>query len=290
MYNPNMGSRGSRTYDSNGAKPIERSTTARPAPSGAANPLYNTQSPSYAQPSFFQRHPFLSSFGAGLAGSWLGHMLFGSSAGHASSPAGGTPAVDTAGSGGSGWLTILIVVAIGFFAFKFLRRSSFPPLSSGGYSNNFSGYAAPAPFERGQDLALSSEEAHHFATALVEIQTAWSHQDLEALKRLCTTEMLGYFRNILNQNTSQGVENKVEDVTVLDVQIQEAWQEDGMEYATVLLTWKAKDYTAHLHQQPYEAGYLVEGDADHPVESTEVWTYVRYAAGAQWLLSAIQQR
>ena len=74
-----MGSRGSRTYDQNGAKPIEQSTTPRPSatppPSAAGGP---TAQPAPAmQPSFMQRNPLLAGLAAGVMGSYIGHMLFG---------------------------------------------------------------------------------------------------------------------------------------------------------------------------------------------------------------------
>ena len=315
MSSPGMGSRGSRTYENNSARPIERSIAPRTTAPRTASPAQTMGqptplNPSYAQPSFFQRNPLMASFGAALAGSWIGSMLFGHSTGHAASGnqassanAASNGSIDPAiagsqSSGGSSnmLITILIIAAIGFLAFKLFRRPNgnaaiFSPVSSTAQNNvsGFSGYAEPAPFERGQDITLSPNESAQFATLLTDVQSAWSSQNLDALKRLCTPEMLGYFRNILNQNISQSVENKVENVTVTQVQIQEAWQEDGMEYATALLKWTAKDYTVSLQHQPYEAGYLVEGDLDHLIESSEVWTYVRYASGSQWLLSAIQQ-
>ena len=65
------GSRGTRTFENNGAAPVTRSATQAPSsPStfgGAAG------APAYAGGgSFFQRHPFLT----GLAGGFLGSMLF----------------------------------------------------------------------------------------------------------------------------------------------------------------------------------------------------------------------
>ena len=78
----NVGSRGSRTFEQNGFKPIERSATptasataATNAPGPGAAPI-SAASP-VVQPSFLQRNPMLSGLAAGLAGSWIGHMLFG---------------------------------------------------------------------------------------------------------------------------------------------------------------------------------------------------------------------
>ena len=76
-----MGSRGSRTYDQNSAKPIEQSTTTRPsatAPQSVPGSPTPTAQPTPAmQPSFMQRNPLLAGLAAGVAGSYIGHMLFG---------------------------------------------------------------------------------------------------------------------------------------------------------------------------------------------------------------------
>src|SRR5260370_41127063 len=69
-----MGSRGSRTYENNGAQPLSRSMT--PAPEAPRQPGFApaAPSPAYGGGSFFQRHPFLTGLAGGVIGSWLfGH-------------------------------------------------------------------------------------------------------------------------------------------------------------------------------------------------------------------------
>jgi len=61
-----MGSRGSRTYENNGAQPLSRSVTplpATPRPPGLAPAM---PSPAYGGGSFFQRHPFLTGLAGGV--------------------------------------------------------------------------------------------------------------------------------------------------------------------------------------------------------------------------------
>jgi predicted lipid-binding transport protein (Tim44 family) len=123
---------------------------------------------------------------------------------------------------------------------------------------------------------------------LIDIQTAWSKQDLAGLRRFVTPEMLTYFSTALAENTSQDIENRVEDVVLLRAEVREAWSEDATQYATVALHWSARDYTVSLAKQPGEPGHLVEGSDKTPAESSEVWTFMRFQNG-KWLLSAIQQ-
>ena len=289
-----QGSRGSRTFDSNGAKPIERSMTPQTAPSAAA-PQAARPAPApampqpAAQPSFFQRHPILTGLAAGFAGSWIGHMLFGSN----NSLAAGTEGAE-AGTG-SMWPLILLL-ALGGLAIYYFMRMRQPRVATAGPAFERSAVESQAdPFAGGPMVStlspgsvVSSEDAAKFRQMLMDVQAGWSKQDLDALKRLTTPEMLHYFSNALSENTSKDVENHVEDIGVLQAEVRESWTEDSKDYATVLLRWKARDYTLSLTKRRGEAGSLIEGDDQQPTESAEAWTFMRYQGG-KWLLSAIQQ-
>ncbi len=137
--------------------------------------------------------------------------------------------------------------------------------------------------------AVSTEDKAAFQQLLREIQTAWSAQDVAALRRHLTPEMLSYFSTALAEDHSQGVRNHVEDVVLLKGDVREAWSEDSTDYATVDLRWNVRDYTVSTTIPRGEPGYLVEGSEDTATESIEVWTFMRVRNG-QWLLSAIQQQ
>ena len=74
-----MGSRGSRTYQHNDAKPIEQSTTAKPSnsPPPTAHQAPTAQPAPATSPSWWQRNPIMVGLLSGIAGSWIGHMIFG---------------------------------------------------------------------------------------------------------------------------------------------------------------------------------------------------------------------
>ena len=63
-----------------------------------------------------------------------------------------------------------------------------------------------------------------------------------ALRRLMTPEMLGYFSEELTRNASQGVRNVVADVELLKGDLGESWEEGDVQYATAYLRWRATDY------------------------------------------------
>jgi len=293
-----MGSRGSRTYQDNGAKPIEQSTTARPSatppPSMAGNPSTASRPAPAAQPSWFQRNPLLAGIVGGLAGTWLGHMIFGATDTSARTTEGGEGEQAAAGAGSSGMLLLLMVMGGGaLWWYMRSRRTPAPNFSGLSRTSVASGSLLAESSRAGFGAAaveeeMSSTDKAAFQQALIDIQTAWSHQDLAGLRRLVTPEMLDYFSTGLAEQASEGVANRVEDVVLGQAEVRESWSEGATQYATVSLCWRAKDYTISLAKQPGEQGYIVEGNAELPIETTEVWTFMRFGAG-KWLLSAIQQ-
>lgn len=292
-----FGSRGSRTYESNGAKPIQQSTTPRqagtPPQQAAASPTPTAQPT--PQPSFLQRHPLMAGIAGGLAGTWLGHMLFGATESSAKTNEAG----ETAGAAeGPNFTLILLVMLLGgaaLYYFLKIRRPTPAPDFSGMTRRNTVGGGSlltePSPTilqAATTTLEITSADKTAFQQLLTEIQTAWSKQDLAALRRFVTPEMLGYFSTALAEQASQEIQNHVENVVLGRADVREAWSEDSTQYATVTLHWRARDYTVSLTKQPGESGYLVEGDDKTPSETSEVWTFMRSQNG-KWILSAIQQ-
>ena len=295
-----IGSLGSRTYDQNGAKPIEQSATPRPAtaPQPAAGSPAPTAQPAPAmQPSFLQRNPLLAGIAGGIAGSWIGHMLFGATDSSARTNDAGEPVGETGQAGGAssstGILLILMLLGAGALFYFMKVRRPVPDFSGITRSTAFSGTLPAEPSATilrtaTVDTEVTPADKTAFQQLLIDIQTAWSKQDLAGLRRFVTPEMLTYFSTALAENTSQEIENHVEDVVLLRAEVREAWTEVATQYATVRLHWSARDYTVSSTKKRGEPGYLVEGSEETPGESSEVWTFMRYQNG-KWLLSAIQQ-
>jgi len=296
-----IGSRGSRTYDQNGAKPIEQSTTPRQS-TAASQPTAGSSAPTAQpvparQPSFLQRNPLLAGIAGGIAGSWIGHMLFGATESSAKTNEAGEhvgEADQAAGASSSTWiLLLLMLLGAGMLLYFVKLRRPLPDFSGITRSSAVSGSlpADSSTTTRQTTAVVSGVTAADKATfqqLLIDIQTAWSKQDLAGLRRYVTPEMLAYFSTALAEHTSQDIENHVEDVVLVRAEVRESWTEDATQYATVGLRWSARDYTVSLTKKRGEPGHLVEGSEETPTESGEVWTFMRYQDG-KWLLSAIQQ-
>ncbi len=90
------------------------------------------------------------------------------------------------------------------------------------------------------------------------------------------------------RRSSQGVQNIVSDVELVKGELAESWEEGDLQYATAYLRWRALDHVIRLGRSPGDPDYIVSGNPRMPIESEEVWTFVR-RRGGDWLLSAIQQ-
>lgn len=293
-----IGSRGSRTHQDNGAKPIEQSTTSRPStapPSQVANSQTPRPAPT-APSSWWQRNPLLAGIAGGLAGTWLGHMLFGATESTAKTTDAESGAASPPASESSfGLILLLMLLGAGaLYLFKKSRPTPAPVFTDLSRSPAARGslldVSATSSTERLHTGAytVTSEDKAIFQQLLIDIQSGWSTQDVAALRRCVTPEILSYFGTAMAEDASRGVQNHVEHVELLKGDVREAWTEATTDYATVDLRWNAHDYTISTTIPRGEPGHLVEGSEDLATESFEVWTFMRVKNGS-WLLSAIQQ-
>jgi predicted lipid-binding transport protein (Tim44 family) len=258
-----FGSRGSRSFEGNGASPLNRTMETPSAGYGAG------AGAAAGGGSFFSRHPFLT----GIFGGFLGAALFGGGFfGHAF----------------GGLISILLIGLLIFFVFRLLA-GAFAGGGGGFAPRSVGAAAAPAQQRyRGRDISVGDADLNAFQSLHAAVQEAWGRGDLARMRQLMTPEMLSYFSEELTKNTSQGVENHVSNVTLVKAELAESWEEGDLEYATAYMRWTAIDYTVRTGAAPSSPGALVSGDPRIPTEAEEVWTFVR-RRGGQWLLSAVQQ-
>jgi predicted lipid-binding transport protein (Tim44 family) len=156
-----------------------------------------------------------------------------------------------------------------------------PPYPQGG-----AGGMGAAQAVKTVPIQLGEADFGMFERLLGEAQTAYANEDFARLKRLATDEMMYYFRDDIEAQKKRGLACRVSDVKLLQGDLSEAWREGADEYATVAMRFSMIDVKVDRND-----GRVVEGDANRPVESTEVWTFVRPAGSGVngWVLSAIQQ-
>lgn len=281
------GSRGSRTFSAPSSTSTMPSTstmqrTTTQPDSNAARPSYMPGGGFFGRPpGFFGAGGFLR----GIAGGFIGAGLFGLLFGHGI----------LGGIGGFGSFLGLIVqlgliALIAMWVRRLWMRGSQPAYAAGPlYRNpanplgNISalGGGGSGPAQRSDDIGIGTADYDAFERLLGDIQTAYSNEDLSALRRCATPEMVSYFSEDLAQNASRGVRNRVDNVRLLQGDLAEAWREGGTEYATVAMRFSLNDTMIER-----ASGRIIEGG---PQEATEAWTFRRTRGGA-WMLSAIQQR
>ncbi len=288
-----FGSRGTRTFQ---APAPTRTAPAQTAPvERSMTPNTGTNAASRQQPAGLQRPGFLNGLGGSMMRGLLLGGLFGLLLGQGFS--------GLAGLFGFLLQALLIGGAI-MLAIRFFRSQSAhapAPAMAGAGSNARETAEAPSfgipgigsGFGAGsggssqaaasQDITLEQGDLDTFERMLTEVQEAFGREDHAALRRLATPEMVSYLSEELAENAHNGVRNDVSDVTLLQADIAESWSEGDRDYATAALHYASRDVTVDR-----ATGKVVDGDADQPTETTELWTFTR-DNGAEWKLSAIQQ-
>jgi predicted lipid-binding transport protein (Tim44 family) len=274
------GSRGTRTFTAppstntapSTAQPFNR-TFSQPSSPGINSPVGG---------GFFNRPGggLLGGLAAGFLGAGLLGMLFG---GGLFSGIGGFSSI-------LGLLLqiVLIVFLVRMAMSWWQRRQMAQPAyagPAGGLGNasnsNFGGMgfglgSSSAP------LQIQPADYEAFERLLVDMQAAYSNEDVAALRALATPEMVSFFTQDMQQNRARGQINKVSDTHLLQGDLAEAWREGDADYASVAMRFSMIDKYVDIN-----SGRPVSG-SEQPVEATEVWTFVR-RRGSNWMLSAIQQ-
>jgi predicted lipid-binding transport protein (Tim44 family) len=273
------GSRGSRTFSAppststapGTAQPFNRSTT-QPYNSGINSPVGG---------GFFNRPGggLLRGLAAGFLGAGLFGLLFG---GGLFSGIGGFSSI-------LGLLLQigLIVLLIRWAMSWWQRRQMSEPAYAGGSpaAAQASSYRSGLGFGWGSSsapLQILPADYEAFERLLIELQAAWSNEDIARMSTMATPEMMSFFEGDLDRNRARNAINKVSGTHLLQGDLAEAWQEGNTDYATVAMRFSMVDRTVDR-----ASGRLIEG-SEQPAEATEVWTFARQRGG-NWQVSAIQQ-
>lgn len=310
----------SRSFGSRGSRSVTpRSYGSGGFSSGQTSPRFGSGASPYSQsnpstmarpmpaPSTGMGGGFWRGMAGGLAGGFLGSMLF-RNLGY-----GGYGGMGYGGGagGGIGILEILLIGGLIFLIFRFVVSRA---ASTGGAAYSSGSYETSArdalnqvprgPFAGATPRMSEEEEAvdtirrydanfdpARFKDARVDdffrIQAAWGNRDLTSVRELLAPEIQGALTDELESLKRARQVNRIENVTVRQTQILEAWQEFGKEYVTLRFYANLLDYTTDE-----TTGAVVAGDKNHPVKFEEYWTYVREIGNPSqpWRLSAVEQQ
>jgi predicted lipid-binding transport protein (Tim44 family) len=302
-----IGSRGSRSYSSPSRS--SSSSTYQSQPSSTYNQPYNRPySQPYNQPAQPSSGGFFKGMMGGLAGGFLGSLLFrGSGYGAHGGWGGGS-------GGGIGLFEILLLVALGFGIFWFIKRrrqraaegayyqqtdpvgggySSYQEPQYGGGMIDAPPPSAPPPppslspqgSVRQSDPSFNEQTFKDMAMdVFFKIQGAWTERNPGLVRSLLTDEMFNALGKDAEELKRERKFNKLDNIAVRSVDITEDWQEPGVDFITVKFYANLLDYVVDE-----ASGQVVSGSKTQPVKFEEYWTFTRRTGSREWQLSAITQ-
>jgi len=281
------GSRGSRSMSTPtrpSAPSTPSSTATSPSTSTSATPTPGA-TPSQVPPP--QTGGFMRGMMGGLGGGFLGSMLFGGMGGMGD-------------GGGVGILEIILLGGLAYLGYRFFMKrrqepAAWAPQGAGTTPGPYAVQAAVADtagedrtkgleYIRRMDPAFDAKAFGEAASdAFFRLQGGWTRRDLSPVSGLLTDEMRATLQADADALKAKGQINRLENISVRNVEITEAWQESGQDYVTVLFQANLLDYTTT------EAGKVLSGSDAVPVKFEEFWTFTRPVGPGAWRLSAIQQ-
>jgi predicted lipid-binding transport protein (Tim44 family) len=248
---------------------------------------------------------FWRGLGGGILGGFLGGMLF------RSLGFGGGQGMGTGGGSGFGWFEILLIGAILFGIYYFIKKRRQAALAGGSYQSSAESlqpsYTQPSygtgdgsyppqeepegELNRGigfiRQMDPSFEEKNFIEAGsdiFFRIQGAWANRDMTGVRNLLTGEMFNNTQGDADKLKAEKKINRLDNIAVRSVEITEAWQESGQDFITVRFLANLLDYTVDE-----TTGTVVEGSKTEPVKFEEYWTFARPVGKGPWQLSAIQQ-
>ncbi|MFN3743531.1 MAG: Tim44 domain-containing protein [Hyphomicrobiaceae bacterium] len=280
-----IGSRGAKTYQAppttntapNAAAPINKSITQPGAPTAGTSQAMRPGAAATPQASRF----------GGLRGLLMGGLFAAALA--------GIFGMGALASIAGFLLQMLLIGGIIYLLFRLFRGGvgARPAMATAGAQNSYAGRSPMDVLNRSGSagggavdaLEIGPADYDAFERMLGEVQMAYGRNDIDALSKLLTPEMLSYFAAELDENAKKGLLNVVSNVKLEQGDLAEAWREQHLEYATVAMRYALVDATIET-----ASGRVVEGSRTEPTELTEVWTFVRPVRGtaSQWEVSAIQ--
>lgn len=235
-----------------------------------------------------QRGGFGRALAGGIAGGFLGSMLF-SSIGNAAGVGGG------GGGGGIGLIEIILIAGLAFLAFRWWKSRQLKTAAANGSfaqpvsMGNANYQAAPytttaAPQQAYQNLTTGSIESEEASDIFFRIQGAFTRRDLTPVTDRLSPDMYRELNRDIEDMKIQKRINRLENISVRGVDVTDRWNENGAEHARVRFTASLLDYVVDE-----TSGQVIDGSANDPVKFEEDWTFARTSGYAPWQLVGISQ-
>ena len=235
-----------------------------------------------------------SGFGRGLMGGLLGGaiggMLFGSLFGM--------------GGSGMGILPLLLLGAVGYFFYKRMaakpnggtQQGYQPPRNDSPFGGSFTPPPPPQDPVRsslGEGIAVIQIADPDFDSAyfveiasdvFFKVQAGWMRRDISSYGHLLGEQLKSEYEEQFKEMKAKGEINKLENISIRNVEMIAAGSENGEDFITVLFTANLLDYTVSD-----QSGNLISGSMTEPVKFAEEWSWARPLGTQDWKLEGIKE-
>ncbi|MCK5070291.1 MAG: Tim44 domain-containing protein [Desulfocapsa sp.] len=252
------------------------------------------------QPAGQQKSGMSRGLMGGLLGGALGGMLLGSMFGM--------------GGSGMGILPMLLLGGVGYFLYRRFTarpRSGTPPgyqaptQDNNVFKGNFGGDNSSAPgaftpppeiseqssLEEGLDVIRIGDpdfETDYFveiaSDVFFKVQAGWMRRDISSYKHLLGEQLASEYADQFAEMESKGELNKLENISIRNVEVIAAGSADGEDFVTVLFTANLLDYTVDD-----KTGDVLSGSDTEPVKFAEEWSWARPLGTQDWKLEGIKE-
>ena len=258
-------------------------------------PVTQKQQPQAGQ----QKSGFGRGLAGGLLGGALGGMLFGSMFGM--------------GGSGMGILPMLLLGVVGYFFYRrFMARPKGgaspgyqpPPQQGNVFGGNNAGtgggFTPPPPpaaepvvssLDEGLDLIRIGDPdfdpAYFIEVAsdvFFKVQAGWMRRDISSYRHLLGEQLASEYAAKFSEMEAKGELNKLENISIRNVEVVAAGSENGEDFVTVLFTANLLDYTVDDN-----SGDLISGSMTEPVKFAEEWSWARPLGTQDWKLEGIKE-
>ena len=255
-------------------------------------PVTQKQQPATGQ----QKSGFGRGMMGGLLGGALGGLLLGSMFGM--------------GGSGMGILPMLLLGGVGYFLYRrFTARPSsgtppgYQPPSQGNNALGGNSSAASSGFgqspqepvksslEEGVDLIRIGDpgfDPDYFvevaSDVFFKVQAGWMRRDISSYRNLLGEQLASEYEAQFAEMESKGEFNKLESISIRNIEVVAAGSDSGEDFLTVLFTANLLDYTVDD-----KSGELISGSMTEPVKFAEEWSWARPLGTQDWKLEGIKE-
>jgi predicted lipid-binding transport protein (Tim44 family) len=162
-----------------------------------------------------------------------------------------------------------------------------PTARSASYGNGGGsdvGYFAPAQTSSSYAVSGSRLERETAEDVFFRVQGAWTRRDLTSVADYVERDVARVLEADLQDLKSRHEINRLENISVRNIEISEPWMEADRELVRVRFTANLLDYTVDE-----TTNVLKSGSNSEPVKFDEYWVFARSQGRSSWQLAGIEQ-